>query len=114
MQVWDNYVESAAADVSAPGSNAAAVVTYASAASQARHVVSGVAWSYSGTPTGGLLTIGNGTEIYFSMDITTAGAGLILFPRPKAARRNDALVVTLAAGGTGVTGKVSVLNHWVE
>jgi len=27
---------------------------------------------------------------------------------------NIALIITLSAGGIGVTGKVSVLNHWTE
>jgi hypothetical protein len=102
-------------DVSAPASNTAAVVTYA-AVSDRRHAVSGVAWSYSAAPTGGNLKIedGSGTTV-FSLDITAAGPGAFYFsPSPKVGSLNTALILTLAAGGSGVSGKLSVLGHWKE
>lgn len=102
------------ADVHAPAANTAAQITYA-AVTKRSHIVSGVAWSYSGAPTGGNLKLENGAgSTIFSLDIGTAGAGLIVFPRPKRAAPNTALIVTLAAGGAGVSGKLSVLNHWEE
>lgn len=107
-------IGSAAGDVATPGSNAAAVVTYAAVA-DSYHVVSGLAWSYSNTPTGGNLKIedGSGTTV-FSVDITTGGAGFLPFSPYKRGTTNTAMIVTLAAGGSGITGKLSVVNHWSE
>ena len=105
-----------AADVNAPAVNTAAVVTYAADATK-KHVITGVAWSYAGgTPVGGNLKIEDvvGTVI-FTVDIDKSGPGGYEFPRSKiGAAANTAMVVTLAAGGAGVTGKVSVENHWLE
>jgi hypothetical protein len=103
-------------DVHAPASNTAAVVTYAAVPNE-RHCIGGVAWSYTGgTPTGGNLRIEDvsGTTV-FSIDITAAGAGFFPFTPPmRSAAANTAMIITLAAGGSGVTGKVSVLGHWRE
>jgi hypothetical protein len=101
-------------DVHEPAANTAAVITYTADAAR-QHVVSGLAWSYSGAPTGGSLKIEDGAgNTVFAVGVTAAGPGTILFPIPKAGTVNRALVVTLAAGGAGVTGKVSVLNHWLQ
>jgi hypothetical protein len=109
-------INAAAADVHAPAANTAAVVTY-NAVATGQHVVSGVAWSYSGTGTltGGNLKVedGAGTTV-FTMDVTEKGAGFVPFAPPKRGRKNTLLRVTLAAGGADVTGRVSVLGHWVE
>lgn len=115
MRIYPDPIPASSADVQAPAANTAAVVTYAAAGSRMHHVLSGIAWSYSGTPTGGNLKIedGSGTTI-FSMDITAAGAGYVPFTPPKRGSANTALIVTLAAGGAGITGKVSVLGHWTE
>jgi hypothetical protein len=105
----------AAADVHAPSSNTAAVVTYSAAGASYKHVITGIAWSYSGDPTAGNLKIENGSgTVIFSIDITTKGPGVIYFSIPKKGSTNTAMIITLAAGGSGVTGKVSVLSHWVE
>jgi len=107
----------AAADVHAPGSaNTAAVITFSASAGN-KHVITGVAWSYSGSGTlsGGELTIEDGSSnIVFDVDVTDKGPGFILFPRPKRGSTNTDLIITLAAGGTDVTGKINVLNHWTE
>ena len=109
-------VPCAAADVHAPAANTAAVVTYA-AVPGLRHVISGIGWSYGvADPVGGNLKVEDvaGTEV-FSMDITTKGAGIVQFPKPKkSAAAGTALIVTLAAGGGTSVAKVSVLNHWLE
>lgn len=100
-------------DVHAPGSNAAAVVTYAAVAGEC-HVISGIAWSYvGGTPVGNL-KVEDGSSTVFSMDISSAGAGFIPLLPFKKGTVATAMTVTLAAGGSGVTGKVSILNHWTE
>ncbi len=113
-QPYEALVEAAAGDVHEPAANTAAVVTYAAVAGK-RHAITGVYWSYDGAPTGGNLIIedGSGTTV-FSIDITAAGPGYIIFPLAKAGSINTALIVTLAAAGASVTGKVSVMNHWIE
>lgn len=116
VQVDEAPVEGAAADVHEPAVNTAAVVTYAGSAG-VKHVITGVWWSYSGgIPTGGNLMVEDvsGTTVFVT-DITEEGAGFCIFPKPKkAALVNTAMIITLAAGGAGVTGKVSVLSHWTE
>jgi len=100
-------------NVHEPSANTNAVVTYAADSDQ-HHVISGVAWSYDGTPTGGNLTITNDGNDVFKSDITAAGPGVINFDPPIRGDKNAALVATLAAGGGGVSGIVSVLGHWLE
>jgi hypothetical protein len=108
-------VQAAGGDTATPASNTAAVVTYAAGATGVQHVISGVAWSYSGgTPTGGNLLIQDGSTTVFSMDITAQGAGFIQFAPAKKGTAATSMTITLAAGGAGVTGKVSVLAHWTE
>ncbi len=102
------------ADANAPSSNAAAVVTYG-AVSALCNVISGIAWSYSTAPTGGNLKIEDGAgNTVFTIDITAAGPGVFTFDPHKRGTVNTAMIVTLAAGGSGVTGKVSVLGHWTN
>lgn len=102
------------ADVHEPAANTAAVVTYAANTSY-KNTISGVAWSYDGDPTGGSLLIEDGSGVkVFKIDITAGGPGFIAFPFPKSGSINTAMIVTLAAGGAGVSGIVSVLNHWLE
>lgn len=94
--------------------NAAAVLTYAAAGSGVSHVIGGLVFSYSGTPTGGSLTITDGGTTVFSVDITASGPGPIVFPRPMKFAANSAVVVTLAAGGSGVVGKLQTSSKWTE
>lgn len=99
------------ADVHAPAANTAAVVTYAANATK-RHILQSIAYSYvGGTPVGGNIKVQDGTDVVFTQDIATGGSGVIEFPVPKHGSMNKAMVITLAAGGSGVTGKVSVLLH---
>lgn len=105
----------AAADINTPAVNTAAVVTYVAAAGL-RHHITGVAWSYAGgIPVGGRLTVTDAGAVVLDIDIAEEGAGLLMFPKPKMnILVNTAMVVTLAAGGAAITGKVNVLNHWTE
>ena len=91
-------------------SNTAAIITVA-AATLDYHIVDWIGWSYDGVPTGGKLTITiDGTEV-FDLDITTDGPGQFIFPPAgfydPTRDPNEALVITLAAGGSGVTGKLA-------
>lgn len=93
--------------------NAAATVTFPAAAGLS-NVISGIAFSYNGNPTGGRVTISDGANIVFDIDVTSSGAGFFPFAAPVKGSVNTALTVTLAAGGAGVIGKVSVFSRWTE
>lgn len=103
------------AHVHAPAANTAATVSYSAAGGGISHVIGGVAWSYNAVPTSGNLKIedGVGTTV-FTADITNSGPGVIPFAPPLKGAANTAMVVTLAAGGASVTGKVNVLGKWTE
>lgn len=98
--------------VHTPTSNTAATFTYAAVPGK-QHNISSVVWSYSGSPTGGNLKIedGSGTTV-FSVDITSAGPGFIPFGPAIRGSTNTAMIVTLAAGGSGVSGKINAPSHW--
>ena len=80
----------------------------------ATHVISGVAWSYSGgTPTG-RLTIGDGySSTYFDIDIVSSGPGFIPFEPPLAGGPSSNLILTLYAGGGSTIGKINAMSHWI-
>lgn len=102
-------------DVHAPGSNAAAIVTYAAGTAGTNHVITGIAWSYTAAPTGGNLKVEDGSgNTVFSVDITAAGPGFIPFDPAKRGTAGSAMIITLAAGGAGISGKVSVLGHTTD
>lgn len=99
----------------ASGLNANAVITYSGIANS-QHVIAGLAWSYSNTPVNGALDMqdGSGNHV-FSIDITEAGAGF--FPFTPAGQRGTAgadLIVTLAAAGSGIVGKVNTVGYRLE
>lgn len=101
--------------VDTPASNIAAVITLITAGVGVSNVISGIAWSYTADPVGGNLMVENGSGIViFSVDITNQGPGFIPFNPPKKGSTNTAMIITLSAGGVGVTGKVNLLNSWTE
>lgn len=91
--------------VHAPASNTAAVVTLTAVASYHRAIKT-IIWSYSAAPTGGRLTITDNAVTVLDMDITAAGPGIL--PIGMAFTENTQVVVTLAAGGAGISGKLTV------
>lgn len=102
------------ADVHLPASNTAAIVTYTSAGTGKSNTLGQVTWSYDGVPTGGNLKIEDGSgNTIFSADITSGGPGSIIFDPPKRGSAATALIVTLHAGGSGVSGKLSC-TQWTE
>lgn len=95
--------------VGAPG--AAAVLTLPADPTH-RHIVDSLAWSYSGAPTGGGITVADNGTIVFSMDIGISGAGQITFKMGlPASTFGNAVTITLAAGGVTVVGKINVESH---
>jgi hypothetical protein len=88
----------------APAANTPAVATLA-ADPAAGWTVAGVRWSYDGVPAAGSITVASGgvTETYY---VTAAGPGFLPFDPPLLFPANQAVTVTLAAGGSGVKGTV--------
>lgn len=77
-----------------------------------RHVIDSMAWSYSGVPSGGGLQVTDAGATIFDLDITVAGGNTVLFRNGLGSiALGNALVVTLDAGGIGVTGKLNVEWH---
>jgi hypothetical protein len=99
------------------GANTAAIATIAAVAGR-MHVIEQVDYSYEGgAPTGGLLTIAFGGSDKWVQYITAEGTKEISPPGGiynQAQTLNEAAVITLAAGGAAVTGKVNVLYRSLE
>lgn len=105
---WRDPILAEAADVHEPAANTAAVVTLA-AETNTVHVLHAAHGGYDAAPTAGkLLTIAIGGSTVRAIPVAVAGPFSIKFPRGLRGTKNQALVVTLAAGGAGITGKVSI------
>lgn len=104
----------ASGNVHEPAANTAAVITKAAGGAGVSNVLGLVAWSYDLTPTAGSLIIedGAGTTV-FKIDLPDKGAGFLPFNPGLKGTANTAMVITLAAGGAGVSGVVSV-HAWTE
>lgn len=97
-----------------PGTNAAAVITLAAPGAGIFNVIAGVYWSYGAAPTGGNLQITDNAGLFFEVDITAAGPGFMPFDPPiRNAAANHPMVITLAAGGSAIQGRINV-NSWTE
>jgi hypothetical protein len=97
---------------SAPGVNTAATITYGAVGGT--HVIGGVAWSYNAAPTAGNLQITIGGLTVFSIDITATGPGSVLFNPALSSGPSTAMVITPAAAGAAVSGKVNALGYRME
>lgn len=71
-----------------------------------KHYVPRVVWSYSAAPTGGRLTITDDGATVFDIDIIAGGPGAADV-HLESAVANKALVITLAAAGGAVVGKLN-------
>lgn len=97
-----------------PASNTLAEVKTAAPGTGLYTVVTAILFSYSGTPTNGTLTVvernaaddGDGSTL-LTHYITSGGPGPLVLP-VKAATAGRKLAVRLAAGGSGVSGALSV------
>lgn len=90
---------------STSSTNSPITITLA-AVTGARHYIVGFLWSYSDAPIGRISTTGlDGDQLDF--DITTSGPGPVLTP-PAVGTLSGAVGVTLAAGGAGVVGKLTI------
>ncbi len=89
-----------------PAGDTDAVITMA-AAEKVINVVDSVHCSYDAAPTGGKLTITVDAATKFEVDITAAGPLEFLFPGGLYGSENQAVVITLAAAGGAIVGKVN-------
>lgn len=93
---------------------AVATITLPAGSATQSRVLDRICWSYSAAPTGGRLTIASTGQTSFDIDITAAGPGFFNFDSPFRGLPGQTLVVTLAAPGGAVIGKVNVPNDWLE
>ena len=113
LTVTERLSAASTANTHSPAANTAAVITKNAVAGQSHHIT-GVAWSYDDDPTGGNLNITDGGASVFQIDITKGGPGFIPFDAPVEFATNSQVIVTLAAGGAGVSGIVNLLGFWTE
>lgn len=98
-------------DVSNPAANVAAIVTYAAMVGRT-HCIQGIYFAYDDTPAASLLQVVAGGRVLFSCYITWHGMGFL--PLTKKGLPGEAMVITLPAGGVGISGSLSIGNHWTE
>lgn len=92
----------------APASNTAAVVTFDADADQ-RNILRQIFFGYDAAPTGGQLKVEDGAgTIIMQLPVGGLGVQSLTFDPPLAGTKNTLLKVTLAAGGSGVTGGLYV------
>lgn len=100
-----------AAQMNVPAVNVAAVVTLAAAGVGVQNVLHSIHWGFSAAPAAGTTLIvedGAGTTI-FTTYISAAGPGFEQFIKGgRAGTANTAMIVTLAAGGAGVFGSLTL------
>ena len=99
----------AAGNVTAPAANTAAVKSIAAVPGK-RHVLAFLGWSYSAAPTGGSIKVedGAGTTVF---DLAIAVAGHDMLPMAIRGSINTAMVITLAAGGGVVVGRLNTASY---
>ena len=73
-------------------------------------VVSQVIWSYNSAPTGGAITITDGT-VTISWDVTAAGWGECTFTPPLAFTAGASVTVTAADPGGAIVSKLTVIAY---
>lgn len=86
--------------------NAAATITLG-ASGALKHNIQQIVFSYSAAPTGGKLTTTGLDGDQLDLDITASGIGPMMAP-PAMGVAGGAVAVTLAAGGSGIVGKLAI------
>ncbi len=94
-----------------PAVNTAAAWTLAANSNQG-WAIKQIIFGYGANPTTGSLTIvwGANTQTY---PITNGGPGPLIFDPPRVFPINTAIVLTLAAGGSGISGTISDVGAWL-
>jgi hypothetical protein len=99
----------------ATGTNTAAVITLSAAGAGRNHTLTGMSYGYSSAPTSGSIKIEDGSgNVVFRAPVTLAGQQTINFFPPKIGSQNTPMIITLAAGGSGVVGDINILGRRVE
>lgn len=93
---------------------AVATITLPAGTAAQQRVLDAVYWSYSAAPTGGRLTIASTGQPSFDVDVFAAGPGSVVLTNPFRGMPGQTVVVTLAAPGGAVVGKVTIPNDWLE
>jgi hypothetical protein len=103
------------ANTAAPAANTAAVATLAAVAGSL-NVTGGISGSLSATPSAAVpITLSDGATVIWQNYVTAGGAWQFPFTVPVANLAVDtALVLTLAAGGSGVSGTANFDSAWTE
>lgn len=65
-----------------------------------------VSWSYSDDPTGGTITVFDGDNPVYQVDVTSGGPGFL--PVMLTGSPGNAMLVTLSPGGAGVVGRLNI------
>lgn len=99
-------------ELNVPAAGTAAIITLPARGVDLANVISGVAFSYASAPTGGGLTIADGDDTVFSLDVTAAGLQVIEFDPPRKGKPNRAMVITVADGGA-MQMKLNLLSSWI-
>lgn len=101
-------IPSAAAAIAShiPAANTDSIVTLAGVTDWHWHIP-GISWSYSDTPTGGYITISDGTTT-IKWWITAGGPGFIPFALAKRFAKSATVTCTLNNGGGTVEGILNV------
>ena len=94
-----------------PAANTAAIVTLAADSEQC-HVITSITFGYNATPTAGSVVVTAGGVTIFSVPVVAAGPGQIQFPYGlhNDSALNEAVVITLAAAGASVTGRINTTS----
>ena len=106
----------ASGDQSSTGAGGASTAITVTGATGRKVVIRQVAWSYDAAPTGGSIAITDsaGSPVtYFSLSVTAAGPDGWIFSPPIALPVSLNAVVTLAAPGGAIVGKLFV-NAYVQ
>lgn len=100
----------------ATGLNTAAVITLPAAGPGRNHLITGLSFGYNATPASGCtIKIEDGAgNVVYKAPVTDAGFESVNFYPPKICSPNTAAIITLSAGGSGVTGDVNLIGHRVE
>ena len=93
---------------------AVTTITLGAPSAGKRRCLSGVVWSYSAAPTGGRLTIASTGQPTFDVDTPAIGLNQLDPSQTFRGMPDQTVVVTLAAPGGAVIGKLNVLNDWEE
>ena len=86
--------------------NTAVAITLAANADE-YHVLHAIQYSYTAAPTNGGITVTIGGTTVFDFDIVGT-EDTIEFPKPIYQNKNEAMVITLKAGGAAIVGSLNV------